>query len=105
MSRQPPAPSNLDALAILAGPGGQAVNVACSTGFDALLPRENAWLHGMSPGIALVMHWYRTSMWQATMTDPDPTDDRSTESGAVAPADAGTVLVVDDEPAIVESLT
>jgi DNA-binding NtrC family response regulator len=43
-------------------------------------------------------------MWPATMPDPDPTDDRGPDPTA-APADAGTVLVVDDEPAIVESLT
>src|SRR5690348_6909836 len=72
-----------------------------------LLPRENAWLRGNSAGTALVMHWYRTSMWPAqsmTMTDPDPSDDRPADP-VVASADAGVVLVVDDEPAIVESLT
>jgi two-component system response regulator HydG len=43
-------------------------------------------------------------MWPATMPDPDPSDDRTADP-MVAPADAGTVLVIDDEPAIVESLT
>jgi two-component system response regulator HydG len=43
-------------------------------------------------------------MWPAYMTEPEPSPEDSRSPG-VAPADAGVVLVVDDEPAIVESLT
>ena len=43
-------------------------------------------------------------MWPAYMTEPEPSPEDS-RSPAVAPADAGVVLVVDDEPAILDSLT